>query len=82
MRPKAIGRPGFMAIFQNSTSPSLLIMARVKSASPTDTPPLVMTASAIDAASRKVVSRAAGSSRTTPMSITSKPRRVSMPNRV
>jgi hypothetical protein len=36
---------GRMAIFQNSTSPSFAISSRVKSASPTDTPPVVMTTS-------------------------------------
>jgi hypothetical protein len=52
MRPTAIGRPGRMAIFQNATSPSFFIMALVKSASPTLTPPLVMMASARAAAHR------------------------------
>ena len=46
MRPYASGRPGFIAIFQNSTSPSLSSSCLTKSASPTDTPPDVMTTSA------------------------------------
>ena len=45
--PKAIGRPGRMAIFQNSTSPRRAISCLTKSASPTETPPVVMTASAL-----------------------------------
>ena len=32
--PKAKGRPGFMASFQNSTSPRRAMTSRVKSASP------------------------------------------------
>ena len=46
MRPKAIGRPGLIASFQNATSPMRFIISRMKSASPTDTPPLVMITSA------------------------------------
>ena len=82
MRPTAIGRPGRMAIFQKATSPSFFIMALVKSASPTLTPPLVMMASASRAALAKAASKSAGSSRTTPMSITSQPMRLSNPNTV
>ena len=82
MRPTAMGRPGRMAMRQKATSPSFFIMARVWSASPTLTPPLVMMASARCAASVKAASSRAGSSRTTPMSITSTPRRVSRPNTV
>jgi hypothetical protein len=39
-----------MAIFQKATSPSFPIMPRMKSASPTETPPLVRMASAWAAA--------------------------------
>ena len=53
MRPIAIGRPGRMAIFQNSTSPKAFITCLVWSASPTLTPPEVMMASALAAAAKK-----------------------------
>ena len=50
--PKASGRPGFIAIFQNQTCPqSGQDILLTKSASPTDTPPEVITASALSAAS-------------------------------
>jgi hypothetical protein len=45
--PPPSAGPGRIAIFQNATSPSFFIMALVKSASPTLTPPLVMMASAL-----------------------------------
>jgi len=67
-----------MAIFQNSTSPSFAIICRMKSASPTETPPVVMIASA-DEAFLNAASSFAGSSRTTPRSMISTPRRESMP---
>ena len=79
MRPNAIGRPGRIAIFQNSTSPSRPSSSRVKSASPTETPPELTIASALAAASLNARSSAAGSSRTTPMSISSTPSRASIP---
>ena len=82
MRPMAIGRPGRIAIFQNSTSPSSAMMRLVWSASPTLTPPEVITASAQVAAWLKVSRSAAGSSRTTPRSMASTPRRCSMPHSV
>ena len=77
--PNAIGRPGRIAIFQNRTSPSRPSSSRVKSASPTETPPELTMASALAAASLKARSSAAGSSRTTPMSISSTPSRASIP---
>ena len=46
IRPTAMGRPGRIATRQNAMSPSCCITARVWSASPTLTPPLVMMASA------------------------------------
>ena len=49
-----------MAIFQNSTSPSFAISCFTKSASPTETPPVVMIASALAAALRKAASSCAG----------------------
>jgi len=71
-----------IASFQNDTSPMRAIISRMKSASPTDTPPLVMMTSAASEASRKAASSAAGSSGTTPMSSRSQPRRDSAPNSV
>ena len=68
-----------MAIFQKRTSPSFAISSRTKSASPTDTPPEVMTTSALAAAAANARSSASGSSRTTPMSMTSQPSRDNMP---
>ena len=82
MRPIAIGRPGRIAMRQNSTSPSAAMTALVWSASPTLTPPEVMTASALAAAARNVASSAAGSSRTTPRSSPSTPRRCSIAHSV
>src|SRR5205814_6623375 len=40
-RPNASGRPGFMAIFHIRSSPSASTAGFTKSASPTETPPLV-----------------------------------------
>jgi hypothetical protein len=68
IRPKAMGRPGLMSIFQKLTSPSRPISSRMKSASPTETPPVVRTTSEAEAASRKAASRASGRSGITPMS--------------
>ena len=77
--PKAIGRPGFMAIFQNVISPRLARISRTKSASPTDTPPLVMIASTSPTADSSAADSASRVSRATPRSTTSQPSRVSMP---
>ena len=82
MRPIASGRPGRMATRQNSTSPSSAMTCLVWSASPTLTPPEVITASADAAAMRKASASARGSSRTTPMSIGSAPRRCSIAHSV
>ena len=78
IRPTAIGRPGRIAIRQKTASPRLASTIRVWSASPTLAPPVVITASAASAAVRKAASRASGSSRTTPRSSTSTPRRCSI----
>ncbi|MNE24506.1 hypothetical protein D3C80_1177990 [compost metagenome] len=45
-RPKAKGLPGLMASFQKPISPSSSSNCLVKSASPTETPPVVIRASA------------------------------------
>ena len=68
-----------MAIFQNSTSPSLSSSVFTKSASPTDTPPDVMTTSAHPAALANARSTASGASGITPMSIASQLRLASIP---
>ncbi len=89
-RPTAMGRPGRIAIFQNTTPPSpgvslcanSRIMALVWSASPTLTPPLVTMASACCAALRNAAFNASGSSRTTPISMHSMPMRCNRPQTV
>ena len=80
--PKAIGRPGRMAIFQKPTSPSSCIICLVKSASPTETPPEEIRTSALEAASIKAAFSEAGSSRTIPQSMISIFRRLSRPVRL
>ncbi len=53
-RPKAKGLPGRMAIFHNSNVPPISVKAVfTQSASPTETPPVVMTASHSVSASSK-----------------------------
>src|SRR6266700_4873454 len=64
--PNASGRPGFIAIFHMSSSPSASMAGFTKSASPTETPPLV-TITSHSAAARRSISRVALSeSATTP----------------
>src|SRR2546425_5197324 len=58
--PNASGRPGFMAIFHMSSSPSASTAGFTKSASPTETPPLV-TITSHSAAARRSISRVAAS---------------------
>jgi molybdopterin molybdotransferase len=90
-RPMAVGRIGpailfglpgnpvaVMVTFLAFVRPALLLMMGC-TAGP---PPLVMMASARPAASRNAPSSSAGSSRTTPRSITSHPRRRNRPNTV
>src|SRR5712692_5428503 len=60
MCPKASGRPGFIAIFHMSSSPSASTAGFTKSASPTETPPLV-TITSHSAAARRSISRVASS---------------------
>ena len=76
--PNASGRPGFIAIFQKPTSPVLSSVSFTKSASPTETPPEVMIASAAAAASRNARSTSSRASRTTPRSRISAPTARSM----
>jgi hypothetical protein len=67
-----------MATVQNETSPTCAITSRVKSASPTETPPDEMTASALRPASTMAACSASRRSGTTPMSSGSTPRRMSI----
>src|SRR5207244_856576 len=72
-RPNASGRPGFMAIFHMRSSPSASTAGLTKSASPTETPPLV-TITSHSAAARRSIPRVAGSeSRPIPYSRASHP---------
>ena len=80
--PKAIGRPGRIAIFQKPTSPNSCMICLVKSASPTETPPEEIKTSALVAASINAFLSDAGSSRTMPQSIISRLRRFNKPVRL
>ena len=78
----AVGERAARASWRSSRTarrPACASSCLTKSASPTDTPPLVITTSARLSGLDERCSIAAGSSRITPMSMTSTPRRVSMP---